>query len=153
MPEPAISLFIVASWSWTFWHWDISHVIWCELQSVISSQIKPPWPPYCRYCFFYRNSTCKTFLNKIGKNYFCHPPQKSFFPRFLQSSSLNLLKHLIPATFWVLLQVMFMNDGKQTAQRLKLQGRLLRINKRNIIRWNICRDNSFHSRRQVLKCL
>ena len=59
----------LASWSWTFWHWDISHVIWCELQSVISSQIKPSWPPYCRYCFFYRNSasTCKMFWKKIGK--------------------------------------------------------------------------------------
>ena len=46
-----------------------------------------------------------------------------------------------------------LNDWKQTAQRLKLQERLLTINKRNIIRWNIYRDNNFHSRRQVLKCL
>ena len=65
----------------------------------------------------------------------------------------NLQKRLIRAAFWVLLQAMFMNDWKQTAQRLKLQERLLTINKRNIIRWNIYRDNNFHSRRQVLKCL
>ena len=43
-----------------------------------------------------------------------------------------------------------LNDWKQTAQRLKLQERILTINKRNIIRWNIYRDNDFHSRRQVL---
>ena len=49
----------------------------------------------------------------------------------------NLEKRLIRATFWVLLQAMFMKDWKQTAQRLKLQKRLLTINKRNIIRWNI----------------
>ena len=45
------------------------------------------------------------------------------------------------------------NDWKQRAQRLKLQERLLTINKINIIRWNIYRDNNFHSGRQVLKCL
>ena len=44
-----------------------------------------------------------------------------------------------------------LNDWKQTAQRLKLQNRLLTINKRNIIRWNIYRDNNFHSQRQVSK--
>ena len=67
-------------------------------------------------------------------------------------SMCNLQKRLIRAAFWVLLQAMFMNDWKQTAQRLKLQERPLTINKRNIIRWNIYRDNKFHSRRQV-KCL
>ena len=36
---------------------------------------------------------------------------------------------------------------------LKLQERLPTINKTNIIRRNIYRDNIFHSRRQVLKCL
>ena len=41
----------------------------------------------------------------------------------------------------------------KTDKRLTLQERLLTINKRNIIRWNIYRDNTFHSRRQVLKCL
>ena len=46
---------------------------------------------------------------------------------------------------------MFMNDLKQTAQRFKLQDRLLTITKRNIIRLNIYRDNNFHSRRQVLE--
>ena len=65
----------------------------------------------------------------------------------------NLKKRLIRAAFWVLLQAMFMNDWKQTAQRLKLQERLQTINKKSIIRWNIYRDNNFHSRRQVLKCL
>ena len=56
----------------------------------------------------------------------------------------NLKKRLIRAAFWVLLQAMFMNDWKQTAQRLKLQERLLTINNRNISPWNIQRDNNFH---------
>ena len=64
----------------------------------------------------------------------------------------NLEKRLIRAAFSILLHAMSMNDWKQTAQWLKLQERLPTINKRNIIRWNIYRDNSFHSRRQVLKC-
>ena len=42
-------------------------------------------------------------------------------------------------------------NWKQPAKRLKLQERLLTINKRNIIRWNIYRDKNFHSRRQVLR--
>ena len=46
-----------------------------------------------------------------------------------------------------------LNDWKHSAQRLKLQERLLTINKRNIIRWHIYRDKNFHSGRQVLKCL
>ena len=47
------------------------------------------------------------------------------------------------------------DQQKQTAKRLQLRKRLLTINKRNIIQWNINRDNSFHSRGQVLrvKCL
>ena len=65
----------------------------------------------------------------------------------------NLRKRLIRAAFWVLLQAVFMNDWKQTAQQLKLQERQRTINKINIIRWNIYRDNNFHSRRQVLKCI
>ena len=99
MPEPAISLFIVASWSWTFWHWDISHVIWCELQSVISSQIKPPWPPYCRYCFFYRNSTCKMFLKKIGKKLFLPSASKKLFFLYFYSQAL-LSRRLTFNQFW-----------------------------------------------------
>ena len=66
----------------------------------------------------------------------------------------NRQKRLIRAAFWLLLQAMFMSDWEQTAhQRWKLQKRLLTINKREIIRWNKYRDNNFHSRRQVLKCL
>ena len=65
----------------------------------------------------------------------------------------NLRKRLIRAAFWVLLPAVFMNDWKQTAQQLKLQERQRTINKINIIRWNIYRDNNFHSRRQVLKCI
>ena len=63
----------------------------------------------------------------------------------------NLQKRLICAAFWVLLQAMFMNDWKQTAQRLKLQERLLTINKRNVIRWNKYRDKHLQLRRQALK--
>ena len=55
----------------------------------------------------------------------------------------NLQKRLIRAAFWLLLQAMFMSDWKQTAQRLKLQKRLLTIDKRKITRWNIYRDNNF----------
>ena len=39
----------------------------------------------------------------------------------------NLQKRLIRAAFWLLLQAMFMSDWKQTAQRLKLQKRLLSL--------------------------
>ena len=60
---------------------------------------------------------------------------------------------LILTSSWVLLQAMFMSDWKQTAHQLKLQKRLLTINKRKTIRWNIYKDNNFHSRRRVLKCL
>ena len=49
----------------------------------------------------------------------------------------KLKKRLISAAFWVLLQAMFMNDWKQTAQQERQQT----VNKRNIIRWNIYRDN------------
>ena len=63
----------------------------------------------------------------------------------------NLKKRLISVVFWVQ-RAMFMNNWKQTRQRLKLQERLLTINERKIIRRNICRDNNFDSRRQVLKC-
>ena len=66
-------------------------------------------------------------------------------------SMCNLQKRLIRAAFWVLLQAMLTNDWKQTVPRLKLQETLLTINKGNIIRWNIYRDNNFHSRRQELK--
>ena len=58
-------------------------------------------------------------------------------------------------SFWVLLHAMFIYDRKQAAQWLELRERLLTITKINIIRWNVYRDNNFHSRRQVLrvKCL
>ena len=43
----------------------------------------------------------------------------------------NLEKRLIREAFWVLLRVVFMNEWKQTAQRLKLQeGLLITINKK-----------------------
>ena len=68
----------------------------------------------------------------------------------------NLKKRLIRAAFWVLLQAMFMNDWKQTEQRLKLQERLLTINKINIIRWNIYRSlqrkQFSFTRTSILKC-
>ena len=61
----------------------------------------------------------------------------------------NLHKRLIRAAFWLLLQVMFASDWKQTAQRLKLQKRLLTINKSIIIRLNIYRDNNFKKLKSV----
>ena len=89
-PNPRFPFSYLASWSWTFWHWDISHVIWCELQSVISSQIKPLWPQYCRYCFFCRNSTCKMFWKKIGKKIiFVIRHKKAFFLDFYSQALFN----------------------------------------------------------------
>ena len=74
------------------------------------------------------------------------------FNGFIMMSKLK--KRLIRAGYsGVPLQAMFMKNWKQTTQRLQLQERLLTINKRNIIRLNIFRDDNFHSRRQVLKCL
>ena len=46
-----------------------------------------------------------------------------------------------------------LTDWKQSAQRLKLQERLVINNKINIIRWNIYRDDNLPSGRQVFKCL
>ena len=60
---------------------------------------------------------------------------------------------LIRAAFWVLLQAMFNERLKTNGTAIKLQERLPTINKRNIIRWNMYKDNIFHSRRQVVKCL
>ena len=67
----------------------------------------------------------------------------------------NLIKRLIRATFLSISckRCSWTMKTNATDKRLKLQERLLTINKRNIIRWNIYRDNNFHSRRQVLKCL
>ena len=61
-------------------------------------------------------------------------------------------KALIRVAFWLLLQAMFMCDWKQTAERLKLQNRLLTINKRKKF-GETYRNNNFHTRRRVLKCL
>ena len=63
------------------------------------------------------------------------------------------------ASFWLLHAMfipVFVYDWKQVAQRLKLRERLRTINKIkvqtvDIIRWNVHRDNNFHSRRQVLR--
>ena len=41
----------------------------------------------------------------------------------------------------------YMFDWKQPAQRLKLRKKLLTISEIYIIRWNMYRDNNFHSRR------
>ena len=67
----------------------------------------------------------------------------------------NLIKCLIRATFLSTPASDVHERWKQkgTDKRLKLQERLLTINERNIIRWNIYRDTNFHSRRQVLKYL
>ena len=48
----------------------------------------------------------------------------------------NLKKRLIRATFWVLLQAMFIKTNGTARETLT-------INKRDIIRWNIYRDNNF----------
>ena len=99
------------------------------------------------------------------KNLFCF-----FFYSFI--TMCNLKKRLIRAAFWVLVQAMFMNDWKQTAQQLKWQERLLTMRATSLLALgylvlpslnegivissiiiNIYRENTFHSQRQVLKCL
>ena len=121
MPEPAISFFILSQLKLDILTLGYqSHVIWCELQSVISSQIQPAvQPAHVSHIVWiykqglkglragYPNKTPMTsilqvllFLQELNlqnvfeenwkKNYFCHPPQKSFFSRFLQSSSLKV---------------------------------------------------------------
>ena len=97
--------------------------------------------------------TSAKFAVNIHKVSLQHNKKFITFIIFFYLMVLYLKKHLIRPAFWILLHAMSMNDCKQTAQRFKLQERLLTINKRNIIRWNIYRDNNFHSRRQVLKCL
>ena len=85
------------------------------------------------------------------------------FERTLTELRSNIIKNLL-CLFFILKRFnarhfeysgkrCLLNDWKQSAQRLKLQERVLTINKRNIIRWNIYRDDNFHSGRQVLKCL
>ena len=67
----------------------------------------------------------------------------------------NLIKRLIRATFLSTPASDCSSTIKTngTDKRLKLQERLLTVNKRNMIRWNMYRDNNFHSRRRVFKCL
>ena len=60
--------------------------------------------------------------------------------------------YLRPA-FWVFLLAMFMFDWKQPVQRWKLREGPLTINKISLIRWNMYRDNNFHSRREVLRVM
>ena len=109
------------------------------------SPIRPAGSHFCSGRVF--EWTLIELRSNIIRNLLC------LFFYLMVLSMCNLQKRLIRAAFWVLLQAMFMNDWKQTAQRLKLQKRLLTINKRKIIRWNIYRDNNFHSRRKVSKCL
>ena len=83
---------------------------------------------------------------------------KFYFPLFmvlLRVWAIFKSVWFLRAAFWVLLHAMFIYDWKQVAQRLKLRERVLTINKINIIRWNMYRDNNFHSLSQVLrvKCL
>ena len=60
---------------------------------------------------------------------------------------------MIRGAFWVRLHAMFMYDWKKKrhCDFKKLRKRLLTIKTRNIIRWNIYRDNNCYSRRQVLR--
>ena len=83
-----------------------------------------------------------------------------YFPLFIKLFMVLLCvifksEWYLRAAFWVFLHAMFMFDWKQPVQRWKLREGLLTINKINIIRWNMYRDNNFHSRREVLrvKCL
>ena len=105
-----------------------------------------------------------------GVCHFCSASCGRVFEKTLIELRSNIIKNLLCICWWFYQCVIFksfwyarhfeysckrlsLNDWKQTAQRLKLQERLLTINRMNIIRWNIYRDNNFHSRRQVLKCL
>ena len=82
--------------------------------------------------------------------------KRIYYVYFLSNSFMtmcNLQKRLI--------RVIFTTPASDVYERLKTNGTAIKIakrlltinNKRKIIRWNIYRDNNFHSRRQVLKCL
>ena len=81
-----------------------------------------------------------------------------YFPLFIKLFMVLLCvifksEWYLRAAFWVFLHAMF-NDWKQPVQQWKLWEGLLTINKINIIRWSMYRDNNFHSQRQLLsvKC-
>ena len=117
------------------------------LKKIPKSHIRPAGSHFCSAC-------CSECLNEHTRVKLQHNKEIMMFIFYLMVLSMcNCLKAFdtrgilsTPASDWKA-------DWKQTAQRLKLQERLSTINKRNIIRWNIYRDNIFHSRRQVLKCL
>ena len=83
-----------------------------------------------------------------------------YFPLFIKLCMILLCvifksEWYLRAVFWVFLHEMFMFDWKQPVQQWKLREELLTINKISLTRWNMYRDNNFHSRREVLrvKCL
>ena len=89
----------------------------------------------------------KSPIRPAGSQRFWHAPNKWTIIELHFNKVKNLLCLLC-------LLLLFLFDGFITM--CNLQKRLIRqraINKINIIRWTIYRDNNFHSRRQVLKCL
>ena len=77
-------------------------------------------------------ASCQGVWMNINRVTFQHNKELIMF-LFLFSGFITickLKKRSLLAAFWVLLQAMFMNDWKQTAQRLKLQERLLTMNKK-----------------------
>lgn len=97
MPELVISLF--RSSPAEVRHFDTGILV-CVIGVNFKASFLPkyPSPPpdlhIAGNSFFYRISTHKMVLKKIGKKKF-HPPQKDYFPQFLQSSSLKLTDSML----------------------------------------------------------
>ena len=117
----------------------------------VNSLICAPKSPIMASRFFFwqvPNLQCKlslfewTLIVTLQHNKEFNIINKHLFDGFIMMG--NLKKRLIYAAFWVLLQVMFMNEWNQTAQRLKSRET---TNNQEKIWWNIYRDNNFHSRR------
>ena len=98
--------------------WAFSQTV-KKISKITYSKIRPAGSHFCSASCVWMNINRVTLL---------HNTEFIMFIFYLMVLSMyDLQKRLIRAAFWGLLQVMFMNDWKQTAQWLKLQERLLTI--------------------------
>ena len=98
--------------------WAFSETV-KKISKITYSKIRPAGSHFCSASCVWMNINRVTLL---------HNTEFIMFIFYLMVLSMHdLQKRLIRAAFWGLLQVMFMNDWKQTAQWLKLQERLLTI--------------------------
>ena len=107
------------------------------------------------------NSTMRCCFNRtdLGQNAVFHnfsiqialPPRTHSRFRTIEACMCFYLKKFPKSSTYTASRFSLLTSAKVDC--LKLQKRPLTNNKRKIIRWNIYRDNNFHLRRQVLKCL